>query len=523
MSKINIYKINPKKIIEFKDELKIKISGDTKLKKSGEFEYELFLDRGNNNRSLNWNWVLEEFDYDKMSIESNPKAILLISHNLNYYALCFGHSFFLVDKFSDEDFGFSIARKIDFMNIKTTARNVPNSKRNKSIDSYIEYTNLEFNSGESFTKLKAKVSHNEHDLMSDTMEFGNSIRVNLKNQNLTNIKLLINWIEKISELEDKHNIPICKKIKDEDRLQELEGILENTLIDGSFDILISEFDIVGTDEIFYQNDSEFELKYEGIRKKVKELNSREIKAFIEENNIDNNLLKDIKVIFFRDSISLFSKDLINCIEIAIDDERAFFNNGNWYEYNDDYIKYLNDSINEIEIITYENDDFSRIALEDYQQKILEVEKESNLESIKRKYYKERVYNILKESNEGYELYDRKMSSEDGHEYEVMDLYKNGTIYSVKFGKSSSSLCYAFDQSTQSLKAIQNRLDGTENLNVENVCVWLLLEKNNGFDTTVRPNLIDLKMIMLKNKIDNWKKEVRSLGLKPIIKLNYYIK
>ena len=37
----------------------------------------------------------------------------------------------------------------------------------------------------------------------------------------------------------------------------------------------------------------------------------------------------------------------------------------------------------------------------------------------------------------------------------------------------------------------------------------------------KPNISELNMLMLKNKIDAWKKEVRLLGYAPIIRINYY--
>ena len=49
------------------------------------------------------------------------------------------------------------ARKIQYKEIKTTTLTTPNSRRNKTVNTYINYNELEFDSGESFAKLKAKV------------------------------------------------------------------------------------------------------------------------------------------------------------------------------------------------------------------------------------------------------------------------------------------------------------------------------------------------------------------------------
>jgi hypothetical protein len=52
-------------------------------------------------------------------------------------------------------------------------------------------------------------------------------------------------------------------------------------------------------------------------------------------------------------------------------------------------------------------------------------------------------------------------------------------------------------------------------------IWLVLETNTHIeDDNGTPVLDNLKMLMLKNKLDQWKKAVRLMGLKPIIQINY---
>lgn len=104
----------------------------------------------------------------------------------------------------------------------------------------------------------------------------------------------------------------------------------------------------------------------------------------------------------------------------------------------------------------------------------------------------------------------------------MDLYKDKTMYAVKIGKTSSVLCYAVDQSISSLKMYKHKkLDNMPE--IKNVAIWLVLQRNKlKKNSNGQPDLNDLNMIMLKNKLDSWKKEVRLLGLKPVIYINYKV-
>ena len=58
------------------------------------------------------------------------------------------------------------------------------------------------------------------------------------------------------------------------------------------------------------------------------------------------------------------------------------------------------------------------------------------------------------------------------------------------------------------------------LQINSVAIWLILERKRHIEENGTPNINSLEMLMLKNKLDQWKKEVRLQGLKPIIYINY---
>ena len=109
----------------------------------------------------------------------------------------------------------------------------------------------------------------------------------------------------------------------------------------------------------------------------------------------------------------------------------------------------------------------------------------------------------------------------GEKIELMDLYKDKTMFAVKIGKSSAKLSYVVDQSISALKMYKhNQLKDMPEIN--KVAIWIILKRKIHLpERNGQPDLSILKMITLKNRLDEWKKEVRILGYSPIIYLNYW--
>ncbi|MNW66735.1 hypothetical protein D3C74_452350 [compost metagenome] len=56
--------------------------------------------------------------------------------------------------------------------------------------------------------------------------------------------------------------------------------------------------------------------------------------------------------------------------------------------------------------------------------------------------------------------------------------------------------------------------------IVDVYLWFVLERNDLPLIEGYPDINNLNMLILKNKLDQWKKEVRLLGYHPKIKINY---
>lgn len=58
--------------------------------------------------------------------------------------------------------------------------------------------------------------------------------------------------------------------------------------------------------------------------------------------------------------------------------------------------------------------------------------------------------------------------------------------------------------------------------IDKVVVWIVLKKHEQLPQVGnRPDISRLRMVMLKNRLDSWKKEVRLMVYRPIVYLNYW--
>lgn len=540
MGSVNLYKIETSKFQSFLDELsrKMKIINTVMIPKNHNgqevnFGLTLYISQTSASKDLSWNWILTAFDAEHLQIFSNPSALLLVEQDEDtVYAVTFGHSYFLADKFCDRDFGFSFARKIMFDEIKTTTFTTPNSRRNKTVNTYINYNELEFDSGESFAKLKAKAHLPEgFSLFKPTLEIGTSIRFVTENDSLDKIINLIFYVENvILNEEDRYKIPIFSRVKDDDQLQVLDQHLLES-VQNNPEISISELDIVGATEIFNRNDSEFILKYKRKEKKITSLSNDEIHRFCEENafNFGESAL-NITVVSLYENEPVSSAPVRKIIDYTDDEQRCLLSKGVWYQYNDDYLNYLKASIAEIETEYHPEYDFSTTLHNAFVESLLVEAKEADeyqgktddqiLVALKRKYYAERAFNLIMERDHGFQNFDRQGRQVGSTIVELMDLYKDQTMFAVKIGNSSAKLCYAVDQSISSLRLYKHQL--LPNMPaIKRVAIWLVLERQTTIGAPGCPqDLNELEMLMLKNRLDQWKKEVRLQGFTPLIYINY---
>jgi len=553
MANINLYKIDKNKvrkcIRDLKDTMNCKenvLRFNKKIdEKECEFVVTLYLEEPfQTDKSISWNWILEEFEQPIIQAYKLPRAVVLIEKISDEdectYAITFGTSFFKVDKYCDRDFGFKFAARIKYSDIKTTTLTSPNFKRSKTVNTYIDYNELDFNSGESFAKLKVNAKLEEgFSLFTPALEIGNSIHFSMKSESIENCIDIINYVEKVLKIPDDkvfYKIPLFHRVKDENMLKILDDKLEEAICkailheSNDVSIVVPELDIIGVSEVFNRADVRTKLKCSKKEKEISALTIEGIRSFCRDYGINSiEEIKKIKITKYFNDQEGYTDSLKNIIEYTDDENRCIFFSGKWHLFNDDYLTYLNESIEGIKTIYKEKYDFKENVHNLYIEKILKREGKNDKykgkseqeikKSLKKQYYAELCFNLIRADEGEFECYDRDIIKG----IEKMDLYEKQTktMFAVKKGRASSELCYAIDQSLTSLKMYKH--GQIEDMpDVENVGLWFILERKEHLTmkNENEVNLCELDMLMLKNRIDQWKKEVMLSGLKPIIYINY---
>lgn len=542
MGQLNLYKIDAQKHGEFVAAIEDKyalvgnarilerVVGEQRL----QFELTFYIDIPYGENRVDWNWLPQYFGDNDITSRSNPKGILVIKKNDEIYACTYGFSFFIVDKYCDTDFAFDFARRIRYKEIKTTTLLSPNLKRNKVVNTYLDYNNLEFDSGESFAKLKVKADLPEDfEIFESGLEAGHSIKFEVPHNTIEAILDVLLYVQHtLTNGQEFYRIPVFNKVSNKETIENLNQRLATNLEKNPLIVNLSELDIIGVTEIFNQNDSLFKVKYGRSEVAVTQLTTEIITEFIQQNGLSLfEGLEKVKIISFYNGMSIRTDELYNLIDYTDDEQRCVLSKGKWYCFNDDYLGYLADSISEIDAIYNPQFDFSTALHEQFIAEKYLVEKNDPIyqglsqdeirKKIKSKYYRERAYNLYLSDTYGFSCHDRDEIRVGNATVELMDLAKDETLYAVKIGNASSVLCYALDQSTSTLKLYKHQ--EVPNLPVtKNFGVWLVLDRRNHLSIIDgKPIINELEMLMLKNKIDAWKKEVRLLGYNPIIMINYF--
>ncbi len=535
MSQVNLFRIQ-----ETRESAFIKfIEGQyTTIAKSivNGFAFKLLWQEPNEKQDVNWGWAFTLFGQPAGKMAKMPKGIMVVQRcgtAGRTYAISFGGAHFLIDSYCDRDFGFDFACRVVVRKTKLTSTINNNSKRNKTISSFKNFDHLEINSGESYTKLKLDIDLKAHSgIAKSVIEVGSSIKVTLKEDSFDSLIELIKYVEQVLVSAKLTRIPVCNLVNKQEEIDVLEECLKKDFPKEDSTVTISEFDISGVEEVFLRADS-FELLCERQSKLVTSLDINELRTFFSENGIDDveTMLKT-RVRFLLNGNSSVTKSIRDFIDYLNEDNNALLVCGKWYRFNVDFCQCLKESLDDIRV-TYENCfDLSRDQLEKFwdekNKEHKDDEKYKGLSEDKRRgaicnrYYKEYAFNLMRE-NEGYELCDRKMADVRGETIEICDLRKDGVIYSVKRGNSSSDLSYVVTQSEAAIDFYVNQ-ELPKKDKPQKVVLWLILSRRDRLP--IKDERLDwdsLGMLLLKIRIDNWKKKARLAGMIPEIRVNYETK
>ena len=167
----------------------------------------------NDSSKISWQNILNEFNVDITIDKDNLKGILLISSDIDFYAVTYGMSSSLVQKYCDTDFAMNIAKRVEVSKIKRKAAKFLNGSTSSLVKTMSNANIIVLDRGESVVNLE--IIPDESENLGKCIIIGKSLKLNL-DKNIDNISEIISIIKNIENREDKRPIPLFVKVTDDD-------------------------------------------------------------------------------------------------------------------------------------------------------------------------------------------------------------------------------------------------------------------------------------------------------------------
>lgn len=277
---------------------------------------------------------------------------------------------------------------------------------------------------------------------------------------------------------------------------------------------LNEFTIVGCN-FYFENEESKVLKVGKNEYEIETLTLDDLFNFSIEKKLDIQQLVENARIVYKDESNetIYSEYLKKHINYELSNENICFYDGRWYEYNNDYIKLIQDEVKTIKVIYKEEDNISKSELNDKEGLYREEKINKILASKYSGILLDRDCLLLKYDNE---------FNHNNYKVEIADLITDDTYFSLKIG-DAQSLSYCVDQSLLSANLINSKivnLKKIDNDNIHKLGLWFYLEKKKIFNS-FPIDLLKLNSIMLISKLSIWSKQIKSMGKEPIIYVSKY--
>lgn len=510
MAKYNIYKINKPKEAALLNKLEavgLSLSGQKSI---DDYTLSLYLSKKPEDIDIWWVDLYKGYVDSEITLKNKAYfAVFLISSPSLLYAISMGKSHFYLKDYCDLDFGINLAERITANDLKLKNSKLFGGKKSKTIVSYQENSEFEYDSGESINYVKAKTI--DKDKWGEVASFGNSVQLHL---NLTpdDIKGVVTRIEEELQKAPKINLPRAAVVTDEAKIAELdEKLAQEILNTTNAGLQSAEASVSGVDFIF-RDKSQYRFLFERHKQDIQgELNLSALREFINGNSI--NLASNINLIKVKASDEYnkgYTKPLKYFLDF-VDDERHFLLDGKWHIFNQNYIAFLQKQVDDRIKLETPNIHYSSA---DFLQWYNSLPGED-----KTKYgYAEYYFNYLRE-NEGYMNLDRNISMlRQQYKIEKMDLYKDDTAFFVKIGVPQK-LGYAIDQSIGTIKILQSQtssilIDG-QSVSPKRVCLWFIFDRQ-----TQISKISEIKSLIFLIKLSEWQRQCSNAGFDPVVRVGY---
>jgi uncharacterized protein (TIGR04141 family) len=436
--------------------------------------------------------------FDKVPRPENINyfAVYIFTRNDQTYAISYGKTHFYLRQFCDHDFGVEAAKRIaDELDIRQTSSKRFAGKRKKDIKSFTANSRLDVESGESIDYLQAAILKDKQEYYGKSGKFGSSAQLNL-DIIPSEMGKFLNKLDTELKIPALLPLPRTTIITESPEITKYDSTLVDELLNGaeSSDFTDNSYDLYGVDFVF-PNSGKYRIwcsKYDGDMK-VERLSIADLRQFIRDNTIDRADVLGIRITFEQEGHPKFTRSLRESLDYIASGENVVLSNGKWMRFNQDYLDFLDDYLETIEVEEPE------LEFEE----ITQTESDFNISDAVKK--------------QGYTVADKdftKIKIHSGTPVEAWDLQKGQTVYAVKFG-SAQKLGYVCDQAVATLEIMRTGANAKKLPNFRRYALWLGYKSTPDRLKTIK----DSRSLILKQKIESWARKSRELGIEPVIKIS----
>jgi uncharacterized protein (TIGR04141 family) len=445
--------------------------------------------------SVSWaDAFADYFDGIPLPANRNYYAAFVFAKGSQCYAISYGKAHFYLRPFCDYDFGIEVAKRIaDENDIRQTSSRRFQGRRRKDLRSFAANTRLDVESGESVDYLQAAIIYDCRKGFGKTGKFGASALL-VPDIKAASIGAFLNSLDVQLSKPASFSLPRTTLISEPDEIERYDDLLLNELTSdiGTTEFAHNSYDLYGVDFIFGSTGL-FTLTCPGYPKlALDRLDMKALKSYIAENGVARKDLLRIKVRHLPEDGPRYTQPIKEELDFISDSDRVVLCNGRWMHFNQDYLTFLDEFLNEIKT----------------------EETEPQFKDVLLNETKFNISDAIKDA--GYAVADKDFSifrTRSSTPVEAWDLHKGTRVYAVKFG-TAQKLGYVCDQAIAVLELLRNKAEVREIPNFESYCLWLGYRAQKNLSA-----ITDSGSIILKQKIETWARKARDLGIEPVIKIS----
>lgn len=297
------------------------------------------------------------------------------------------------------------------------------------------------------------------------------------------------------DLTEKFSLPRTTIINNTAKSRMFEKILSEEIcnVGENTDFTNNSHELVGVDFVF-SGQEVYRFKYHGVESKIfDELTIDNLREFIISEKIPTEDILNVLVLVEKDESICYRRYVKESLDYIVEDHNVILSQGNWMEFNEDYLVQLDEYIDRIEIEPTEDE-------------LCEVKK------MEEDRFNEGAIAY------GYQNADKdfsKIKVEPGTPVEAWDLQKGDVVYAVKVG-TPQKIGYVCDQSINTLELINKKSNLRKlRITLKSYCLWLILERKTRIE-----KLSDIGSIIFKQKVESWARKCSDFGVVPKVKISY---